>query len=125
MPAWFQMKDDADGSMPAFVIELHDQATIEHARRIISGVETGVVHIMGTIIKSKATYNPDWSFHLDPPTISFWQMAIEVCDGSTQYVEDNLADVGGSTLPNNHWCPWSSRLVAEVANPSAAPHARP
>jgi hypothetical protein len=119
MAAWFQMKDDDDGSMPPFVIELHDPAVIDHARRILSGAEKAAVHIMGTIIKSKAPYNPDWSFHLDPPTISFWQLSTEVCDASTRYVEDNLADIGEAALPGNHWCPWSSRIVSEVSSRSA------
>ena len=116
MTAWFQMKDDAGGSMPPFVIEIHDATVIEHARRILTGAEKSAVHIMGTIVKSKAAYNPAWSFHLDPPTISFWELATEVCDASTQYVEDNLADIGGAALPDNHWCPWGSRIVAEVTS---------
>jgi hypothetical protein len=119
MAGWFEMKDDTDGTMPAFVFELHDPAKIEHARRILAGTETMATRVMGTIVKSKADYNPSWSFHLDPYTVSFWQLAFEVCDATTCYVEEHLAEVGGATLPNNHWCPWSSRLVAEVAGPSA------
>lgn len=114
MAAWFEMKDDEDGTMPAFVIKLRDPATIDHARRILAGTETQATRVKGTIVKSKADYNPAWSFHLDPGTVSFWQLAIEVCDATTCYVEDHLADVGGATLPDNHWCPWSSRLVSEV-----------
>lgn len=31
------------------------------------------------------------------------------------YVEKHLSDVGGAFLPGNAWCPWSSRLIAEVS----------
>lgn len=97
-----------------FVIELHDPELIKHARRVLSGEETELVHVRGTIIKEKAPYNPEWSYHLDPTTIEFFSNAIEVCDASICFVEENLGEVGGSTLPGSHWCPWSSRLLAEV-----------
>jgi hypothetical protein len=30
------------------------------------------------------------------------------------YVEDHLSEAGGSFLPGNRWCPWSSVLTKEV-----------
>jgi hypothetical protein len=41
-------------------------------------------------------------------------MSIEVCDAATSYVEEHLAEVGGAFLPGRRWCPWSSRVIAEV-----------
>ena len=61
-----------------------------------------------------APYNPRWSYHLDPASISFFQCAIEVCDASPQYVEEHLSEVGGAFLPGSTWCPWSSRVAEEV-----------
>ena len=101
---------------PRFVIKLVDATKIEHARRILTGVEKQRIHVQGTIVKEAASYNPDWSYHLEPESIDFFEIAIEVCDASICYVEGNLDDVGGSTLPNSHWCPWSSRLVDEVSS---------
>ncbi|WP_232327477.1 BP74-related protein [Herbidospora yilanensis] len=97
-----------------FVIELTDQARIDHARRILRGEEKNRVHVHGRIMKRPAAYNPGWSFHLDPTTIGFFEVAIEVCDATTQYVEDHLDEVCGAFLPGCHWCPWTSRLVSEV-----------
>ncbi|WP_232320084.1 BP74-related protein [Herbidospora daliensis] len=97
-----------------FVIELTDQAKIDHARRILKGEEKDKIHVMGRIKKRAAPYNPGWSFHLDPTTIMFFQHAIEVCDANTSYVEDHLDEACGAFLPGCFWCPWSSRLVAEV-----------
>jgi hypothetical protein len=97
-----------------FVIELRNPELIKHARRVLSGEETELVHVRGTIIKERAPYNPEWSYHLDPATIEFFSNAIEVCDASICFVEENLGDVGGSTLPGSHWCPWSSRLLGEA-----------
>jgi hypothetical protein len=65
-------------------------------------------------VPTKATYNPDWSFHLDPATIGFFEFQVEVCDANVTYIEEHLDEVGGSLLARSFWCPWSSRLVAEV-----------
>jgi hypothetical protein len=97
-----------------FIIELHDAEKIKHARRIVSGEEKIRVHVQGTIVKAKANYNPDYSYHLDPATIDFFEFAIEVCDAAPSYVEENLDDIGGALLPGNGWCPWTSRVAAEV-----------
>ena len=99
---------------PEFVIKLTDPAKIQKARDILSGKETDEVHVLGRINKQPASYNPGWSFNYNPDTISFFTMAIEVCDSSTQYLEDHLDEAGGAFLPGAFWCPWSSQLVREV-----------
>jgi len=109
--AYFRFSD-SHGAV--FTFQLRDGAQIEQARRILSGEETDAVHVKGTIVKAPASYNPGWSYHLDPGTISFFGVAAEVCDASVQYVEDHLDEVGGAFLPGNVWCPWSSRLIAEI-----------
>ncbi|EFA83590.1 hypothetical protein PPL_02656 [Heterostelium album PN500] len=97
-----------------FTIELTDPTLIQHARDLISGASTSSPHVMGTIVKSAASYNSPWSYYLDPSTISFFDFAIEVCDAAIAYTEDHLLEVGGAFLPGNVWCPWGSRLVREV-----------
>ena len=111
-PAYFRFTD-TDGT-PRFVIALRDPDGIAHARRILSGEERSRTHVQGTVVKAAAPYNPGWSSHLDPGSIDFFEVAIEVCDASMRYVEAHLDEVGGSTMPGSHWCPWSSRLVDEV-----------
>ncbi|KAF2068237.1 hypothetical protein CYY_010438 [Polysphondylium violaceum] len=64
--------------------------------------------------KSQKDYNPRYSFHLDPENISFFQMAIEVCDASLQYTEDHLDEACGAFLPGCVYCPWSSKLTREI-----------
>ncbi|KYG05109.1 calmodulin [Sorangium cellulosum] len=97
-----------------FIFEITDQAKIDEARKILSGEEQFKVHVMGRIVKSRKDYNPDWSFHLDPTTITFFGLAIEICDANTQYVEDHLDEACGAFLPGCHWCPWTSKLTREV-----------
>lgn len=88
--------------------------SIAEARRILSGDETMSIHVMGRIRKTAQSYNPGWSFHPDPDTITFFTMAIEVCDSSIVYTEDHLDEACGAFLPGCFWCPWSSRLTREV-----------
>jgi hypothetical protein len=97
-----------------FIFQLNDDDKIAAARDIVSGNETNATHVMGRIIKRPAPYNPGWSYTLDPNTVSFFSMAIEVCDATTTYVEDHLDEAGGAFLPGAYWCPWSSALTREV-----------
>ena len=101
-----------------FVIALNDPAKIEQARKAISDPEQNPHSVMGIIAKSAAGYNPPWSYHLDPATIEFFEFAIEVCDAAPQYVEDHLAEACGAFLPDCRWCPWSSKVLAEVPDAS-------
>ncbi|MEM7372585.1 MAG: hypothetical protein AAF587_28450 [Bacteroidota bacterium] len=109
--AYFRFSD-ADNRL--FVIELTDPGNIEHARSLLRGDVQSPSHIRGKIVKESVPYNPAWSFHIDPESIEFFEKSVEVCDASIQFVEDNLKDVCGSTLPNCEWCPWTSRLVDEI-----------
>ncbi|MCP2318498.1 hypothetical protein APR12_003853 [Nocardia amikacinitolerans] len=103
-----------DYSGKEFIIRLTNEQRIEEARRILSGQETMSTHVMGRIRKTPADYNPGWNFHLDPDTITFFTVAIEVCDASIVYVDDHLDEACGAFLPGCFWCPWSSRLTREI-----------
>src|SRR4051812_19352863 len=73
--AYFAFK----GSDPnhTFIFKLTDAAKIQHARNILNGAEKQKVHVSGKIVTKKASYNPAWSYHLDPATIGFFQVAME------------------------------------------------
>jgi len=111
--ALFEFSDVDPGL--TFVIRLEDPVRIAQARAILSGAEADQIHVSGRIVKSRAAYNAAWSYHLDPPSIAFFENAVEVCDATMQYVEEHLDEVGGAFLPDNHWCPWSSKLTRELA----------
>jgi hypothetical protein len=109
----FVQKDPA-GQLRTFVFELTDPARIAEARSIIADPRNPRHQVQGTVVQKKAPYNPEWSFHLAPASIGFFEKAIEVCDANVTYVEKRLDEVGGSFLPKSHWCPWSSRLDREL-----------
>jgi hypothetical protein len=97
-----------------FTIMLTDSARIQEARDIVNGVQTDRVSVIGKIVKAPAAYNPPWSYHLDPASIEFFQFATEVCDAHPVYVEEHLEEACGAFLPQCIWCPYASRVMAEV-----------
>ncbi|GAB7050924.1 BP74-related protein [Catenuloplanes indicus] len=102
------------GSYHDLVLKLTDPEKIAKARAILSGEEKNTTHLLGRIKKTPADYNPHYSFHVDPDTVSFFEVAIEVCDATLPYVEDHLDEVGGAFLPGAYFCPWSSQLTGEI-----------
>lgn len=102
------------GQGKEFIFELTSDALIAHARKVLSGEETLKTHVQGRIVKKKASYNPDFSFYLDPATISFFDVGSEFCDSRAEYAEDHFDEIAGPFLPGGHWCPWASGLTREV-----------
>lgn len=108
--AFFRLGDNRTS---AFFVSIENQETIQKARNILQGIEQPL-SIGGTIVDEPVCWNPSWSYHYDPKSVYFFEMSVEVCDASYEYVENNLADVGGSFLPQNNHCPWGSFLIEEV-----------
>ncbi|NTJ68319.1 calmodulin [Agrobacterium rhizogenes] len=97
-----------------FVFELTDETKIAHVLKILSGEEKDKVHVIGRIKVGRKSYNPNLDFYMDPDSIDFFEVSIEVCDATTNYVNDHLDEAGGAFLPGYVWCPWSSKVTREV-----------
>jgi hypothetical protein len=118
MPAYFVFEqEDPKGTVHEFVFAVNNELTIAEARRIIATPDSRNYRVKGTIVPEQVWYNPKWSFHLNPETIGFFEYHAEVCDANVTYVEEHLAELWGSALPNFFWCPWSSRLIRETSPP--------
>jgi hypothetical protein len=63
---------------------------------------------VGRLVCSPATWNCPWSFHQLPSSVTFAEMAIEVCDGTPSYVNQHCSTFGGGAF-----CPWSA-VMAEL-----------
>ncbi|EGG17853.1 hypothetical protein DFA_08854 [Cavenderia fasciculata] len=88
------------GSKHDFIFKLSEVEKIEHTRKLLKDNRNEQpIHVMGRIKKTQKDYNPYYSFHLDPDTITFFDMSIGVCDSTLQYVEEHLDQVGGAFLP--------------------------
>jgi uncharacterized protein (TIGR03437 family) len=118
--AYFRLGDVAGDSI---IVRVNQAAAIQKARAVLAG-RSGSVIMTGKIVPVSAFYNPGWSFHVDPLTVEFTELATEVCDASIGGVEQALNDLGGSFLPGFRWCPWTAKILAELPIPDeAAQHA--
>ena len=115
-PAYFEM---TDVTREVFVVKLTKDDDIRHARELVRGETWDRPHLIGRIKHFTAPYNRRWDYHVDPSTVGFFDQAVEVCDATISYVNDNLDEAGGAFLPGNVWCDWSSRLVRELPGPDA------
>ncbi len=95
-----------------FIFELQQEDKINKAREILRDpAQQQSTFVSGNIIKQPAPYNQPWSYHLDPHSIHFPEVAIEVCDATIKFVEEHL------NIWGEQWCPWSARLIEEVQVP--------
>ena len=97
-----------------FIFKTTDPVLQDKIDFILGGSPQAEQRVTGKVVVGRAEYNEAWPFHLDPDSISLVGWSIEVCDATPMEIEDHLSQVGGDFLPNNEWCPWSSRLVREV-----------
>lgn len=116
-PAYFRI---SDGFSSDFILKLEDPATILTARLPFANTEgppPPMLHVTGIIVKERACWNPGYSFHYDPRTVSFFEYSMEVCDATFQYVEEHLQEAGGAFLPGLRLCPWGSFVAEEIQPP--------
>jgi hypothetical protein len=102
---------DVPGPAGSFVARTADPAVIHLAREQLALPQAErLLHIEGPIERDKDDQEPDWSWRFVPGTWRLVQKSIELCDGTPQMVEDDLAywvDQVGS------FCPWSAHVTAE------------
>ncbi|HUG47453.1 MAG TPA: hypothetical protein VMP67_03470 [Candidatus Limnocylindria bacterium] len=84
-------------------ILLTDPADIEIARRLLAGEEAPSIP-NGLIVRGDPGVNTGYSWHIDPQSVEFADMTMELCDGLPSFVEDG-------TLEGDRFCPWSAEIV--------------
>ena len=77
--------------------------TIQDARDNLAG--RNQKHIPMGKIRSGRLFDAQWSWYVDPETITLNEVTIEVCDASPSYIEQHLGDWLG-----RDWCPWSAEI---------------
>jgi len=87
-----------------YKIELATPELIEHAQQLLAGEQVAAIP-NGTVVRDDPGVNEPWSWHIDPATLEFADMTIEVCDGIPSYVEDG-------TVTSDQYCPWSAKIIA-------------
>lgn len=96
--ATFQVVDEQ------YKIELATPELVAHAEALLAGEAVASIP-NGGVVRDDPGVNAPWSWHIDPATLEFADMTIEVCDGLPSYVEDG-------TVTSDHYCPWSAEIVS-------------
>ena len=87
-----------------YKIRLTDPADIEIARQLLAGEEAPSIP-NGVVVRGEADVNEGYSWHIDPETLEFADVTVEVCDGRPSDVEQNL-------ITSDRYCPWGATVIA-------------
>lgn len=93
----FQVEDEQ------YRILLTDADDIAVAQRLLAGEEAPSIP-NGLIVRGDPGVNTGYSWHIDPASVEFADMTIELCDGLPSFVEDG-------TLEGDRFCPWGAGVV--------------
>jgi hypothetical protein len=86
-------------------ILLTDPEDIAVAERLLAGEEAPRIP-NGVIVRGgDGGVNTGYSWHIDPDSVEFAEMTIELCDGLPSFVEDG-------SLSGERFCPWSAEVIA-------------
>ena len=85
-------------------IRLTDPGDIATAQKLLAG-EAAPRIPNGRIVRGEVDVNVGYSWHIDPATIEFSDVATEVCDGRPSDVERGL-------ITSEWYCAWSAQVVA-------------
>ena len=86
-------------------ILLTDPEDIAVAERLLAGEEAPRIP-NGVIVRGgNGGVNTGYSWHIDPDSVEFAEMTIELCDGLPSYVENG-------SLSGERFCPWSAEVIS-------------
>ena len=85
-----------------FVVRTSDEETIRLAEDNRLGRNNRFP--IGALRQGDGGFNAPWTWHLDPESVRFVEVAIELCDGRPSYVETHQADYAT-------YCPWGARVI--------------
>jgi hypothetical protein len=87
-----------------YKIRLTDPADIEIARRLLAGEEAPRIP-NGVVVRGDPDVNEGYSWHIDPASVEFADVTVEVCDGLPSDVEEG-------SITSDRYCPWSAEVIA-------------
>lgn len=108
--ALFVVRTCADSSEfpggETFRVLIRNEEAIAEAERLLDSDDQRI--ITGPLERGDGGFNAPWSWYLDPDSVSFADVTIEVCDGCPSFVEDSL-DYWVDTV--GIYCPWSTEII--------------
>lgn len=93
-----------------FRLALQTPAQIAAAEAMLRGERESVIH--GALARGDGGFNPPYRWHLRPETVTFPDVAMEVCSGRPR--SDVEADVDLWADQLQVYCPWGARVLGRV-----------
>lgn len=87
-----------------YKIRLTDPADIEIARKLLAGEEAPSIP-NGVVVRGDPDVNVGYTWHIDPASVEFADLTVEVCDGLPSDVEKGI-------ITSDRYCPWSAEVIA-------------
>lgn len=111
-PRYFQFTHESDDINYTFTAQTSDDEVIAKIEEELERpFNERSMHINGPITRGEVDYNSGWSWYFVENEWDLVTVSAEVCDGRPSFVEEDLdywVDQVG------RFCPWSSRVEAEV-----------
>jgi hypothetical protein len=85
-------------------ILLTDPTDIAIAQKLLAGEEAPRIPNGVVVRDGDGGVNTGYSWHIDPASVEFAEVTIEVCDGLPSYVEEG-------SLTGDQFCPWSAEVI--------------
>lgn len=92
-----------------FNVRITNPDVIQQAEQLIGSTDQPV--LTAELRPGSGSFNRPYSWHMDPATVDFADLTIEVCDGCPNDVQQDL-DYWLNTV--GRFCPWSSRIVSRI-----------
>lgn len=113
----FRMDNDTTGAKD-FIATTTDAALVARVRGQLQLPEgSRDLHVNGAIVAAASGENLGWGWRFRNDDWNLVQLSIELCDGNAQLVQQDLAYWLNTV---GRFCPWGSRVAAEVVNGSGA-----
>jgi hypothetical protein len=93
-----------------FRIGLVTEEQISRAEQLLASGAENNVH--GRVRRGGGGFNTPYGWHLEPGSVSFPDLTMEVCDGRPN--SDVQQDITYWTETVKYYCPWGARIVARV-----------
>ena len=94
-----------------FRVALQTPAQIAKADSLLaSGVEQ---NLHGTLKRGNGGFNMTYSWHLEPATVAWPDLSMEVCDGRPNSEVEAEVDYYIDTI--QYYCPWGAKIVAKIS----------
>ncbi|HSJ09992.1 MAG TPA: hypothetical protein VK928_08760 [Longimicrobiales bacterium] len=101
---------EVDVAGERFRLAVAEEAQLVRATELLeSGAEN---NLNGSVRRGDGGFNTGYSWHVDPATVTFPDLTMEVCDGRPRSEVESDVDYWVNTV--KYYCPWGAKIVARV-----------